>query len=232
MSDAAIVSEDDLLPISALQHLAFCERQCALIHLEGIWLENQLTAEGRGLHERAHVADVEVRPGVRIVRGLRLRSMRLGLTGQADVVEFQSADEANDLVKLPGVLGWWRPFPVEYKRGRPKANRCDEIQLCAQAICLEEMLQVRIQEGALYYGTPRRRTGVTFGLGLREETERMATRLRALMASGRTPPAVLEPKCRKCSLIEICMPGATDGSQRVAQYVRRATESALMEPRV
>jgi CRISPR-associated exonuclease Cas4 len=221
--------EDDLLPISALQHLAFCERQCALIHLEGIWQESRLTAEGRGLHDRAHAADVEVRPGVRIVRGLRLRSMRLGLTGQADVVEFQSA-EARDSVQLPGVQGWWRPYPVEYKRGRPKANRCDEIQLCAQAMCLEEMLQVSIAEGALYYGTPRRRTGVKFGLGLREETQRMAARLREMIASGRTPAAVLEPKCRQCSLIEICMPGATDGSRSVAQYLRRATEAALMEP--
>jgi CRISPR-associated exonuclease Cas4 len=230
MFDATIVSEDDLLPISALQHLAFCERQCALIHLEGMWQENRLTAEGRGLHDRAHDAEVEVRPGVRIVRGLRLRSIQLGLTGQADVVEFQSAAEASDSVKLPGVQGWWRPYPVEYKRGRPKTNRCDEIQLCAQAMCLEEMLQVSIAEGALYYGTRRRRTGVTFGLGLREETGRMAARLREMMASGRTPAAVLEPKCRQCSLIEICMPGATDGSRRVAQYLRRATETALMEP--
>jgi CRISPR-associated exonuclease Cas4 len=226
-----VYSEDDLLPISALQHLAFCERQCALIHLEGVWQENRLTAEGRGLHDRAHESHVEVRPGIRIVRGLRLRSIRLGLTGQADVVEFQSAIEGGDSVKLPDVLGWWRPYPVEYKRGRPKSNRCDEIQLCAQALCLEEMLHVSIVEGALYYGTPRRRTVVTFDSGLREETERMAARLRELIESGRTPPAVLEPKCRRCSLIEVCMPGATDGSQRVAQYVRRATESALREPK-
>src|ERR1700680_919492 len=128
MSDAAIVSEDDLLPISALQHLAFCDRQCALIHLEGMWQENQLTAEGRDMHDRAHDADVEVRPGVRIVRGLRLRSLRVRLTGQAAVVDFQAADnlsaEGSHAVKLTGIPGRWRPYPVEYKRGRPKANRC------------------------------------------------------------------------------------------------------------
>ncbi len=223
-------SEDDLLPISALQHLAFCERQCALIHLEGVWQENKLTAEGRGMHDRAHESEVEVRPGIRMVRGLRLRSLRLGLTGQADVVQFHAADEAGNSTQLTGAPGWWRPYPVEYKRGKPKANRCDEIQLCAQAMCLEDMLQVSIAEGALYYGTPRRRTGVKFGLGLREETQRMAARLREIIASGRTPAAILEPKCRQCSLIEICMPGATDGSRSVAQYLRRATEAALMEP--
>jgi len=233
MSDAATVSEDDLLPISALQHLAFCERQCALIHLEGIWQENQLTAEGRDMHDRAHDADVEVRPRVRIVRGLRLRSLRLRLTGQADVVEFQAADdlsgEGSLAVKLTGVSGWWRPYPVEYKHGRPKANRCDEIQLCAQAMCLEEMLQTSIVEGALYYGKPRRRTAVKFAEPLRAETEQLAARLHQLIGCGRTPPAIYEPKCRRCSLIEACMPDATDGSRGVAQYVRLSTERALRE---
>ena len=234
MSDVAIVSEDDLLPISALQHLAFCDRQCALIHLEGMWQENQLTAEGRDMHDRAHDADVEVRPGVRIVRGLRLRSLRLRLTGQADVVEFQAADklsgEVSLAVKLMGVSGWWRPHPVEYKHGRRKANRCDEIQLCAQAMCLEEMLQTSIAEGALYYGKPRRRTSVKFDEPLRAETEQFAARLHQLIGSGRIPPAVYEPKCRRCSLIEECMPAVTDGSRGVAQYMRLSTERALREP--
>ena len=223
-------SEDDLFPISALQHLAFCERQCALIHIEGVWQENKLTAEGRGLHDRAHESEVEVRPGIRLVRGLRLRSLRLGLTGQADVVEFHTANQAGNSTQLTGLQGWWQPYPVEYKRGKPKSNRCDEIQLCAQAMCLEEMLQVSIAEGALYYGKPRRRTGVNFSLGLREETERMAARLHQMMASGRTPAAVLEPKCKQCSLIDICLPGSTDGSGSVVQYMRRAAENALRDP--
>ena len=218
--------EDDFVPISALQHLAFCERQCALIHLERVWQESGLTAEGRALHDRAHDSDVEVRPGIRIVRGLRLRSLRLGLTGQADVVEFSISDEG---VKLTGIDGRWRAYPVEYKRGRPKADHCDEVQLCAQALCLEEMLKTHITEGALYYGRPRRRTPVTFDQSLRQETENLAARLHELMEGGRTPPAVYEPKCRRCSLIEACMPTETDGSRSVAQYLQRSTRRALAE---
>ena len=120
-------SEDELLPLSALQHLLFCERQCALIHIEQAWAENRLTVEGKNLHAKVHEADDESRGDLRIVRGLRLRSLRLGLVGQADVVEFHKQGDA------------WLPFPVEYKRGKPKPEPCDEVQLCAQAICLEEM---------------------------------------------------------------------------------------------
>src|SRR5690348_6204744 len=138
-------SEEDLLPLSALQHLAFCERQWALIHLEGAWAENQLTAEGRVMHDRVHEPGIESRGDVKISRGLRLRSLRLGLCGIADVVEFhrrgrrEDATVANervppDAVRLPSVPGLWTPFPVEYKRGRPKSGPFDEIQLCAQAL--------------------------------------------------------------------------------------------------
>src|ERR1700681_1367213 len=130
-----LYSEDDLLPISGLQHLQFCERQWGLIHIEQQWEENRLTAEGRILHERVHEAGTEARPGVVIARGLQLRSLRLGLTGQADVVEFHEGDAgAEGGVQLRDREGWWRPFPVEYKRGKPKADACDEVQLCAQAM--------------------------------------------------------------------------------------------------
>src|SRR5216683_5044670 len=115
--------EDDLLPLSGLQHLHFCERQWGLIHIEQIWAENRLTAEGRVLHDRAHEAGSETRPGLRIARGLRVRSLRLGLSGEADVVEFRAAPDG---AALPGEDGFWRPFPVEYKRGRPKRDHCDE----------------------------------------------------------------------------------------------------------
>ena len=128
-------TEDNLLPISALQHLLFCERQCALIHLERAWQENRLTAEGRIMHERVHEGGDETRRDVRIVRGLRLRSLALGLVGIADVVEFH---RAADGVAVPESAGTWRPFPVEYKRGRPKSEPWDAVQLCAQALCLEE----------------------------------------------------------------------------------------------
>ena len=137
-------TEDDLLPISGLQHLLFCERQCALIHLEQVWAENRLTVEGKNMHDRVHEREAESRPGIRIVRALRLRSLRLGLTGMADVVEFHLDS---------GVRSQGLPFPVEYKRGKPKADYSDSVQLCAQAICLEEMLSCTIPAGALFYGT-------------------------------------------------------------------------------
>ena len=164
-------SEDDLLPISGLQHLHFCERQWGLIHLEQQWEENRLTAEGRLLHDRVHEAGSETRPGVVIARGLHLHSFRLGLTGVADVVEFQQAEDAAEgAIQLPERRGWWRLFPVEYKRGEPKADACDEVQLCAQALCLEETLGAAIRGGALFYGQKRRRTDVPFDEELRART--------------------------------------------------------------
>jgi len=197
-------TEDELLPISALQHLIFCERQCALIHIEQIWSENRLTAEGRILHERVHEAAAESRGDCRIVRGLRLRSLALGLIGVADVVELHRDAERG--VALAGLSGRWRPFPVEYKRGKPKANSCDEVQLCAQAMCLEEMLVCSIADGALFYGTTRRRKDVAFVPALRSMVEDAAARLHKLVASGITPPAQYSKKCDSCSLNDICLP--------------------------
>jgi CRISPR-associated exonuclease Cas4 len=196
-------SEDDLLPLSGLQHLMFCERQWGLIHIEQIWEENRLTAEGRVLHERTHGSGSECRPGIRTARGLRLRSLRLGLVGQADVVEFHSTREG---IILPEIAGLWRPFPVEYKRGRPKRDACDEVQLCAQALCLEEMFHCDIGEGALFYGEPRRRHPVAFAVALRDRTEALAARMHALYRSRITPIAAHEPKCNSCSLKAQCMP--------------------------
>jgi len=223
-------SEDDLLPISALQHLAFCERQWALIHLEGAWAENQLTAEGRVMHDRAHEPGTESRGDVRIARGLRLRSLRLGLSGIADVVEFhrcappggpRTKDEPvlPGGVSLPGVHGLWSPFPVEYKRGRPKSGPCDEIQLCAQALCLEEMLGVPVPAAALFYGKPVRRFEVALTTSLREETERLASRVHELMCLGVTPPPVYEKKCDSCSLFSLCMPKRFSKRPAVEEYI-------------
>lgn len=203
--------ENDFLPLSALQHLMFCERQCALIHLEQVWTENRFTAEGRVLHERVHELDAEQRGEVRIVRGLRIRSHTLGLIGQADVVEFWRTGDAGE-----------RPFPVEFKRGRPKSNECDEIQLCAQALCLEEMLTVRVDSGAIFYGKPRRRHPVTFDQTLRRLTETKAERLHALVDAGLTPPAVYEKrKCETCSLYAQCQPKINDGPPPVEGYLKR-----------
>jgi CRISPR-associated exonuclease Cas4 len=207
--------ESSLLPLSALQHLAFCERQCALIHIEQAWSENRLTAEGRLMHERVHEQESESRGDLYIVRGLKLRSLELGLTGVADVVEFHRAEIGG--VKLSGKKGEWQPFPVEYKRGKPKKDSCDEVQLCGQAMCLEEMLGITIGSGALYYGSQHKRHDVEFGPALRSETVALAKRLHDLIDSGRTPRAVYEKKCEHCSLFELCMPAA--GRADVKKYM-------------
>ena len=191
-------AEDDLLPLSGLQHLLFCERQCALIHIEQVWAENQFTAEGRIMHERVHEADRESRGNIRIEYAMPLRSLRLGLIAKADVVEFhRDADSAGAV---------WRPFPVEYKKGKPKARGEDEVQLCAQAMCLEEQLKVSVFEGALFYGERRRRHGVRFDVTLRNRTIGLAEQLHDLVKAGKTPPAEYGPKCRSCSLNDICNP--------------------------
>ena len=186
---------DDSLPLSALQHLAFCPRQCALIHIEQQWAENRLTAEGRVLHDKAHEAGSESRCDLRVARGLPMQSIALGLHGVADIVEFH---------RQPN--GAWQPFPVEYKRGRPKAEPIDAVQLCAQAICLEEMLGQPVPDGAIFYGATHRRHDVSFDEGLRTETRRLAASAHSLVATGRTPAPEFGPKCRSCSFLELCRP--------------------------
>jgi CRISPR-associated exonuclease Cas4 len=206
-------SEEDLIMISALQHYAFCPRQCALIHIEQIWRESGLTAEGRVLHERVHEQEGETRAGVRLERGLPLRSLRIGLIGKADLIEFHKTGK-----------GQWRPFPVEYKRGKPKADRCDEVQLCAQALCLEEMMGVDVPQGALFYGKTRHRHEVEFDSRLRQETEETAKQVRDLIASGQTPKPVYEKKCKQCSLVEICLPKSLGRKRSISRYLSEAIE--------
>lgn len=224
-------TEDDLLPISALQHLMFCPRQWALIHLEGIWAENRLTAEGRRMHERADTNETEVRGDLRIARGLLLRSLRLGLTGRADAVEFHRAPPSTPgAVSLPGVDGLWCVFPIEYKRGKPKVGPEDRIQLCAQALCLEEMLGASISEGALYYGKTHRRMAVAFDQKLRRETEELASRLHAMHAAGITPVAAYGPKCEQCSLIGICKPKSAGYGKSARRYVHAMLTREVADP--
>lgn len=196
-------AEEDLLPISALQHLVFCPRQCALIHMDRAWEENSLTAEGKQLHSRVHQDDIERRGGVRIVRSLRLRSLRYGITGVADVVEFAKAS-------VPNI--------VEYKRGKSKPDKSDEVQLCAQALCLEEMLQTEILSGSMFYWQPRRRERVNFSEELRDLTLSMISTLRDMLDSGNLPKAIYSKKCRKCSLIEQCMPEISSGRRSANRY--------------
>ena len=209
-------SEDELVPLSALQHIQFCERQCALIHIEGLWAENRLTAEGRNLHERADSGESESRGPVRTARSLPLRSLRLGLTGRADVVEFYY-----DGSVLTAAI------PIEYKRGRDKTDDSDRVQLCAQALCLEGMLGISIPAGALFYATPRRRTDVLFDESLRRTTEDAVTRLHALLDSGITPRIPRQPKCDGCSLFELCMPEVTAANISASAWSARAITASL-----
>ncbi|MBA3013952.1 MAG: CRISPR-associated protein Cas4 [Proteobacteria bacterium] len=209
-------SEDDLIPLSALQHLLFCERQCALIHIEQLWAENRLTIEGHHLHERVDEVGQASRGRIRTVFSLPVRSLILGLSGQADAVEFHREDEGG-----PDGAVIWRPFPVEYKRGKPKMDDCDLVQICAQALCLEEMLGLEVPEGAMYYGKPRRRLAVVFDDRLRGVTRNAVSRLHELIRSGITPAARYEKKCDSCSLIELCLPKVAGAGKNVRTYVSR-----------
>jgi len=210
-------SEDDLIPLSALQHLIFCERQCALIHVEQVWIENLFTAEGRIMHERADTGNRESRGNVRIEYGMPLRSLRLGLTGKADVVEFHLSVEKKGKKK-------WQPFPVEYKRGKPKKDNCDKVQLCAQALCLEEMLNIEIPKGALFYGKPRRRQDVLFDKKLRMETEKAAKQVHKLIESEQTPKPVYTKKCDSCSFVGLCLPKTIEKRRSVNHYLQNVME--------
>jgi len=205
------LSHFDPIPLSALQHWLYCPRQYALIHLEQIWAENQYTAEGRVMHERVDAGGGETRPGVRVLRDVELRSDRLGLHGRADVVELRG-----------GV-----PYPVEYKRGRPKTHRADEVQLCAQGLCLEEMFSCHIPNGALFYGKTRRRKRVALDAGLRDLTCTTISAVRACRDAGQVPAPVAEDRlCAACSLFEHCRPRAIRKGRSVHDWLSRAIGSA------
>ena len=214
-------SEDDLLPLSKLADLVFCPRRAAFHLLEVIWEENVFTAEGANLHERVHQADNESRGDLRIVRGLRLRSFRLGLSGVADVVEFKRGPTG---IPLENASGLWQPFPVEYKRSTLKHEPGYEVQLCAQALCLEEMLGARIESGAIFYGKSCRRQEVAFTEELRASTEAASLQLHELFDRHKTPKAQYGKKCKSCSLLETCMPKVTGIEKDVASYLKKAGE--------
>jgi len=207
-----VYAEAELVPISALQHFVVCPRQCALIHLEATWIENARTTEGRVQHERVDRGGVVSRDGVRRAFGLPLRSLALGLAGRADVVEFHRAD------------GGERPFPIEHKRGRPKRGDEDRVQLCAQAICLEEMLGVPVPAGALLYGERRRRTDVVFDATLRARTAAVAAAVHALFADAATPPPPQGAPCKSCSLKPACRPDVARRRSVVAWTAARLRE--------
>lgn len=217
-------SDDDFLLLSGIQHMAFCERQWALIHLEQMWAENVRTVEGKHLHDRTDdpFGD-ETRRTLRTVRSMPLVSRQLGLRGVADVVEFHWSKERIEgkTCRLKDRDGWWRPVPVEYKRGRPKPDDRDAVQLCAQAMALEEMLLVSIEAGFLFYGQPKRREPIVLDEALRQHTQQLASRMHQLAGEGRTPKAKKGKRCSQCSLVEQCQPYWTIRHRPVADYLAR-----------
>ena len=215
--------DDELVPISALQHITFCERRAALIYIEKLWDENVFTAEGRAIHEQAHEIGTENRGGIRTVRGLWLKSTRLGLYGKADVVEFIriSKPEKVDREGMTGVEDTWHPLPVEYKRGRLRSEKSYAIQLCAQGLCLEEMLNITLACGVLYYAETKRRLEIAFDTDLRNETESAANRMHDLIMAGITPRAQRQAKCQLCSLNELCIPSAMEARRSARNYLTR-----------
>lgn len=198
-------NEEDFLPLSALQHFAFCPRQFALIHMEQQWAENFRTMDGHLMHERAHDTGLtEKRGDLLISRGMAVRSRALGVTGACDVVEFR---QAPDGVPLHGRGGFWQPVPVEYKRGKPRdGDEADAIQLCAQALCLEEMLGCSIPQAYLYYGEPARRMAVPIDTDLRERVGVLMEQMHDCYARRRTPRPRPAARCRACSLANLCLP--------------------------
>lgn len=213
-------SEDDFLMLSGIQHYAFCKRQWALIHVENQWNENVRTVEGKILHKHAHDENrIEKRGDLIITRGLRIKSYSLGISGQCDIVEFHKDLQGIDLYNFDGK---WLPYPVEYKKGAPKKNNCDELQLCAEAMCLEEMMNCEIESGALYYGEIRRRSIVLFDDNLRTAVKAMFNEMHRLMNKGSTPKAVRRKCCNACSLCNLCLPSLSK-AKKVDDYIKEMT---------
>ena len=214
--------EEDFLQLSGLQHFKFCRRQWALIHIENQWAENYRTADGRILHENAHNSEFSEQWGDRLItRDMRVFSATLGVSGACDILEFYRGSTG---IPLKGKTGLWQPYPVEYKRGKPKQDTEDALQLCGQAMCLEEMLCCEIPVGALYYGEIRRRTEVLFTPDLRLEVQKLLTEMHALYDRGHTPKVKPTKACNACSLKELCLPKLMR-SKSVETYLHRTMES-------
>lgn len=215
-------TEENFIMISALQHYVFCPRQCALIHIEDVWQENLYTTRGALLHEKVDSDTFETRGALKTVRGLRIHSRRLGLAGRADVVEFRAPQAGKS---GPEVM------PVEFKAGKPKEDLSDRVQLCAQALCLEEMLNTTVRRGAFFYGRLRRRVEVDIDEELRKQTEEIIAAVHGLVSGGRVPVlseliqqagvsmAGYLKKCRRCSLQEACQPKAMSG-RKLGPYIK------------
>lgn len=213
--------EEDYLQLSGLQHFCFCRRQWALIHIESQWAENYRTTDGALMHENAHNQEFsESRGDLLVIRGLAVHSSQLGISGQCDVVEFRRDPDG---VSLRGRTGLWQPYPVEYKRGKVKEGSADELQLCAQAMCLEEMLCCEVPKGALYYGEIRRRAEVEFTDELRRQVQNSLTEMHELYRRSYTPKVKPTKACNACSLKDLCLPKLMR-SKKVSDYLTAAME--------
>lgn len=213
--------EEEFLMLSGVQHFRFCRRQWALIHLEHLWAENFRTVDGQVMHQRAHDKDLfESRGDLLITRGMQVSSATLGVSGECDVVEFHRSGSG---ISLPGREGLWQPYPVEYKRGSPNTTSANALQLCGQAMCLEEMLCCQIPVGALYYGETRRREQVEFTAALRQEVQEALTEMHQLQIRGHTPKVKPSKSCNACSLKDICLPKLMR-TQSVSKYLHAHLE--------
>lgn len=200
-------TEDDFIMISALQHYVYCPRQCGLIHVDDVWNENLFTTRGNILHEKVDTDTYETRGTKRTVRGLRVHSYRLGITGRCDVVEFRESPNGDEIT------------PVEFKSGEPKNDISDKVQLCAQVLCLEEMLNAKIKQGIFFYGKTRRRNVVEIDNSLRSETEKIISSVREIISKKTVPISEYSAKCRNCSLQDICQPKAMN-KRKLLQYIK------------
>ncbi len=212
-----MVNDADFLMLSGLKHFRFCRRRWALVHLEQQWQENALTLEGHYMHERVHDDNfTELRGSVLLSRGMPVRSEMLKITGECDMVELHKSENG---VPIQGREGLWQVYPVEYKHGEPDERGADELQLCAQAMCLEEMLVTEIPEGAIYYGKTRHRMTVALTEDLRKQTKDALAEMHRLFAQGYTPKAKWTRACKNCSLVEICLP-KLNKRMRASEYVK------------
>jgi CRISPR-associated exonuclease Cas4 len=226
-----VQSTDDYLMLSGIQHMAFCTRQWALIHIEQIWSENVSTLEGKYLHERAdNPFGDETRKDIKIVRSMPVISHNLRLRGIIDVVEFHKVVEhLGYTVKLQNRNGYWRPYTIEYKRGEPKGDDRDAVQLCAQAIALEEMMGISIELGYIFYGQTRRRVEIDFNIELRNRVEKLSAEMHELFLEGKTPKAIKRKHCSSCSLVEQCQPNLSSNNRSIKNYLTRMVDEDVTD---
>lgn len=221
--------DENLLMLSGIQHFAFCKRQWALIHIEQQWDENRLTVEGNWMHKNVDMPEFMTKRNDTVtLRSVPLVSRKLGLYGVSDVVEMKAATGSVDnAIHHPEYDGWWHLMPVEYKRGKPKTDERDVVQLCAQAVCLEEMYGLRIEKGSFYYGETRRREEILFTADVRSMVMSLSGQMHELYSGGITPPPVYKSHCRSCSLMEICMPKQLAKRKSVNEYLKILTDDCL-----